>query len=89
MAKPISCFHPKVRAWDPDFFDLAANSTGVLFFTGAGDPIPEHKNLRLSKIEMPPSIENLGPLSQEDSYFLLSRSLALVGMGDPELLVSS
>ncbi|KAJ7118542.1 hypothetical protein C8R43DRAFT_94524 [Mycena crocata] len=85
IAKALSYFHPLNRAWTPDFFDLAANSTGASFATGAGPPIPQHAHLNMSEVDLSQSVENLGVLIQDDFNYVLSRSMAVVGMGDPIL----
>ncbi|KAJ7129176.1 hypothetical protein C8R44DRAFT_907351 [Mycena epipterygia] len=84
IAKTLVYFHPDLRAWAPDFFDLAANSTGVSFATGTGEPLgSQQKSFRVRESDVASSIANLGPLVQDDFSFLLSHSLVVVGMGDP------
>ncbi|KAJ7432318.1 hypothetical protein B0H11DRAFT_1760765 [Mycena galericulata] len=86
LGKSISYFQPEYRAWDPDFFDLAANSTGVSFIAGVGGPNQHYRaGNSASEVKMAASITNFGPLSQDEFYSVLSRSRAIVGMSAPVL----
>ncbi|KAJ6464642.1 hypothetical protein C8R47DRAFT_69246 [Mycena vitilis] len=82
LAKFLNYFLPERRAWTPDFFDVAANATGLAFVMASTDP-PEGL-IRLP--ELSPSIKNIGGgllMNQNAFYDELSRSVALVGVGDP------
>jgi hypothetical protein len=83
LAKTLRYFNPDTRAWPPEFFDLASNSTGLSFVTGS-----EHDHRAVSPQELAASVKNVGLLAQDDFYALLSKSLLLVGMGDPSAWVS-
>ncbi|KAJ7437075.1 hypothetical protein B0H11DRAFT_2108369 [Mycena galericulata] len=75
LAKFLQFFRPDGRAWPPEFFDLASNSTGLSFLIGARE--------NDSPLLLAASIKNLGPLKQDDFYGVLSKSVVLIGMGDP------
>ncbi|KAJ7432305.1 hypothetical protein B0H11DRAFT_1940785 [Mycena galericulata] len=76
LAKFLQFFEPGGRAWPPEFFDLAHNSTGISFVTGSIE--------NASPSLLAASVKNLGYMpKQEDFYAVLSKSVALVGMGDP------
>ncbi|KAJ7656381.1 hypothetical protein DFH06DRAFT_1298244 [Mycena polygramma] len=82
LAKFLNYFLPDRRAWTPDFFDAAANATGLSFVMASTDP-PEGLT---TLPELSPSIKNIGGgllMNQNAFYDELSRSVALVGVGDP------
>ncbi|KAJ6561447.1 hypothetical protein DFH09DRAFT_1364401 [Mycena vulgaris] len=87
MAKYIKYFHPRNRAWAPDFFDLAANETGMAFTKGARGADAQDGDLDVTEAVLAASIENVGPLKQADFHHRLARSRVLVGMGDPLVYV--
>ncbi|KAJ7248505.1 hypothetical protein C8J57DRAFT_1189758 [Mycena rebaudengoi] len=82
LGKYLSSFLAGQRDWPPDHFDAAASSTGVSFIAGAvqvegGTADPSDFFSATTK--------NLGKLHPREFYDLLSRSIALVGMGQPIL----
>ncbi|KAJ7771080.1 hypothetical protein DFH07DRAFT_241000 [Mycena maculata] len=83
LAKELFFFHPSGRAWPPEFFDLASESTGVAILAGAKDS--PGAPVQASPSDLAPSIKNLGPMEQDEFYDVLSRSVVLIGMGDPVL----
>ncbi|KAJ7740871.1 hypothetical protein B0H14DRAFT_477129 [Mycena olivaceomarginata] len=86
LAKFLNFFTPEQRAWQPDFFDAAANATRVSFVMASVE-LSDMPKLRPG--ELSPSIENIaraGELfSQDEFYHILSHSVALVGVGHPEI----
>ncbi|KAF8211116.1 hypothetical protein K438DRAFT_1808837 [Mycena galopus ATCC 62051] len=81
LAKYLKFFHlDEGRAWAPDFFDAAANATGASFIMSSRD-LPEAPKLQPGDLSA--SIENIGPVTQDDFYRVLSNSMALVGVGNP------
>ncbi|KAJ7740883.1 hypothetical protein B0H14DRAFT_2989789 [Mycena olivaceomarginata] len=85
LAKFLKYFAPEERAWPPDFFDAAANATGISFVMAAVDP-PEDPKLKPG--DLAASIENIGRrdgelFTQDRFYQILSHSVALVGVGNP------
>lgn len=68
-------------AWPFHFYEAASNATGIQFVMGANDegvhPDP------------PPGITNLGTMAQPAFLDILSKSLVLVGLGDPLMCVGS
>ncbi|KAJ7485670.1 hypothetical protein FB451DRAFT_1083152 [Mycena latifolia] len=82
LAKFLKFFLPADRAWPPDFFDAAANATGASFVMASMD-LPDAP--KLSPGDLATSIINVGPVTQDEFYDLLSKSVALVGVGNPAL----
>jgi hypothetical protein len=83
LAKYLKFFLPaEGRAWPPEFFDKAANETGVSFVVGARQ-LPESPPLGPG--DLAGSIQNLGAMNQDEFYDVLSQSVALVGVGNPLL----
>jgi hypothetical protein len=68
------------RAWPPHFYEAAANATGIQFVLGANSDISE---------DLPNSMTNYGIMEQPEFVDTLSRSLVLVGVGNPPLCVNS
>ncbi|KAJ6485575.1 hypothetical protein C8R45DRAFT_997083 [Mycena sanguinolenta] len=79
LAKFLKFFNPKERAWAPELFDAAANEAGVSFVMSSRNS----SETKLTPGDLSPSIENIGPVSQDEFYNVLSRSVALVGVGNP------
>ncbi|KAJ6477194.1 hypothetical protein C8R47DRAFT_1141030 [Mycena vitilis] len=85
LAKYLKFFHPQSRAWAPDYFDAAANATGISFVM-ASINLPEGPFITPS--DLSPSITNINSettMNQAEFYHVLSTSVALVGVGDPVL----
>ncbi|KAF7356321.1 hypothetical protein MVEN_00964400 [Mycena venus] len=88
LAKFLKFFHPDSRTWKPEFFDAATNATGLSFVMAARD-LPGAP--KISPSDLPASLENLidpsgrSGLKQAEFYDVLSRSVALVGVGNPML----
>ncbi|KAJ7485671.1 hypothetical protein FB451DRAFT_62866 [Mycena latifolia] len=82
LAKFLKFFLPANRAWPPEFFDAATNATGMSFVMASKDQAGSPK---LSPGDLATSITNVGPVTQDQFYDLLSKSVALVGVGNPAL----
>ncbi|KAF9017855.1 hypothetical protein BDZ89DRAFT_1021850 [Hymenopellis radicata] len=81
LAKFLKFFLPDSTPWTPDFFDAAANATGMSFVVGARNlPFEPEPDVTLAA-----SIKNVGHIQQDEFYDILSRSVALVGLGNPLL----
>ncbi|KAJ7740045.1 hypothetical protein DFH07DRAFT_751970 [Mycena maculata] len=74
LAKEMHYFGPKIRAWDPDFYDAAYEAVDIEFVSGVrGEPTTD----------FPHRLKNLGYMTPKRFYDQLSRSLVLVGVGFP------
>ncbi|KAJ7151494.1 hypothetical protein C8R46DRAFT_1007409 [Mycena filopes] len=84
LTRFLKFFLPETTAWPPNYFDDAANATGVSFVMAARD-LPDTP--RLGPADLSSSIQNLGgDAMQTDNFFdQLSHSVALVGIGSPTL----
>ncbi|KAJ7249496.1 hypothetical protein B0H12DRAFT_1019592 [Mycena haematopus] len=80
LAKFLKFFAPPETAWKPEFFDAATDAARVSFVMSSRD-LPEAPKLKPG--ELSPSIKNIGPVSQDEFYDVLSHSVALVGVGNP------
>ncbi|KAJ6560403.1 hypothetical protein B0H19DRAFT_853525, partial [Mycena capillaripes] len=74
LAKLLRYFEPGEHAWNPDFYDDAADMTGANFIVGAQGTVPQH---------FPKSLKNVGVLPQDKFYQTLAESSVLVGVGNP------
>lgn len=88
MAKRLSFFAPSDdQAWDLDFYDVAANATGVEFIVGADSYVPPHEGPKPIPT-LPPSLKNVGILPQDRFYEEVSKSKVLIGVGLPFVSVT-
>ncbi|KAJ7740869.1 hypothetical protein B0H14DRAFT_3167857 [Mycena olivaceomarginata] len=71
LAKFLNFFTPERRAWQPDFFDAAADATRVSFVMASVE-LSDMPKLRPGEL-------------QDEFYHILSHSVALVGVGHPEI----
>ncbi|KAF7979996.1 hypothetical protein HWV62_40088 [Athelia sp. TMB] len=78
MAKQLAYFAPDMgAAWPTDFYDAAAQETGVLFVVGA-DP-----DDRFDESVLPQGMLNHGRLEQKEFLGRLGKASVLIGIGNP------
>ncbi|KAJ7125771.1 hypothetical protein C8R43DRAFT_958242 [Mycena crocata] len=84
LAKFPDFYRPGETAWTSEVYDAAANATGVSFLTGHGK-ISNDNILVLQGTST--SIENVGPLIEDEFHAQLSQFAAIVGVDDSQLLL--
>jgi hypothetical protein len=81
MTKRLAFMEENSRVWPPHFYEAASNATGIQFVIGAKEDS--------AHAILPPSLKNLGYLSQPAFLDTLSKSRVLVGVGRPLTCVNS
>lgn len=75
------------QAWPLEFYDAAAEATGIGFIAGAMNDADEKPDLDVPRV-LPASITNYGVLPQADFIDAVAHSRLLIGVGNPATYVA-